>query len=82
MKPKIGWLTSEFFLSLVAVAGAIYTGLVSQNILSPQNEVVKIISVVMGVLAAAGYSFARSWVKASAQATPPSPPPVEIPPPA
>jgi len=59
MKP--GWKTTEFWLSLLAVA---VTVLMSSDVLPEDSSAVKIASSVSAMLAALGYTVVRSAIKA------------------
>ncbi len=57
--PKSGWKTTEFWLSLVAIAA----GLVPTLGVQEGHWAVKVAAVVAFILAALGYTYARSKVK-------------------
>ena len=59
--PKVGWKTSEFWLTLVAV---LIGALAASGAIVETSMVGKIVGVAGSVLAAMGYTYSRSIVKA------------------
>lgn len=57
MKP--GWKTSEFLTSIAVIAGA----LVSSGFFKEEQAIYKVLSLVVAVLAALGYTWSRTVAK-------------------